>query len=95
VGGLTLLPGVGRKRAEEIIHQLKGKVAAAAFCRGPAVPAAPEAEARAEAEAVLTQLGYTQSEVRAMFEGLGDRLPACHSAEEVLALIYETRRPAP
>ena len=56
---LTLLPGVGHKRAEEIIHRLKAKVAAAAFCRGPAAAAAP-ADATAAlggAAAVVGTLG--------------------------------------
>ncbi len=91
---LTLLPGVGRKRAEEIIHQLRDKVAAAAFCREPATAAPAEVAARAEAEAVLAQLGYTQSEIKAMFDGLGEKVRGCASAEEVLALIYAARRPA-
>lgn len=94
VDTLTLLPGVGKKRAAEIIHQLKDKVAAAAFCRGPAVAAPAAPEARAEAEAVLTQLGYTPAEIKEMFAALGDRVRECESAEEVLALVYAARRPA-
>ena len=90
---LTLLPGVGRKRAEEIIHQLKDKVAAAALCR-PTAEAAPPSAAAAllEAEAVLEQLGYGRAEVKNMLEGLGEGARDCGTAEEVLALIYARRR---
>lgn len=93
VAGLTLLPGVGRKRAEEIIHQLKDKVAAAALCRPTAEAAPPSAaEALLEAEAVLEQLGYGRAEIKNMLEGLGDGARDCATAEEVLALIYARRR---
>jgi len=93
VAALTLLPGVGRKRAEEIIHQLKDKVAAAALCR-PTAEAAPPSAAAAllEAEAVLEQLGYGRAEIKNMLEGLGDGGRDCTTAEEVLALVYARRR---
>jgi Holliday junction resolvasome RuvABC DNA-binding subunit len=93
VAALTLLPGVGRKRAEEIIHQLKHKVAAAALCR-PTAEAAPPSAAAAllEAQAVLDQLGYNRAEIREMVEGLGEAARDCTTAEEVLALVYARRR---
>jgi len=93
VAALTLLPGVGRKRAEEIIHQLKDKVAAAALCRPTAEAAVPSAAAAIlEAQAVLEQLGYNRAEIGDMLEGLGEAARDCHSAEEVLALVYARRR---
>ena len=93
VAALTLLPGVGRKRAEEIIHQLKDKVAAAALCRTRAEAAPPSAgEALLEAEAILEQLGYGRAEIKAMIENLGDGGRGCATAEEVLSLIYARQR---
>jgi len=93
VAALTLLPGVGRKRAEQIIHQLKDKVAAAALCRTRAEAAPPSAAgARLEAEAILEQLGYSRQEIRAMIENLGDGGRDCATAEEVLSLIYARQR---
>jgi Holliday junction DNA helicase RuvA len=93
VAALTLLPGVGRKRAEEIIHQLKDKVAAAALCRTRAEAAPPTAAgALLEAEAILEQLGYSRPEIKAMIENLGDGGRECGTAEEVLALIYARQR---
>ena len=93
VAALTLLPGVGRKRAEEIIHQLKDKVAAAALCRTRAEAAPPSAAgALLEAEAVLEQLGYSRPEIRALMDNLGDGARDCTTAEEVLALIYARQR---
>lgn len=90
---LTLLPGVGRKRAEEIIHQLQDKVAAAALCR-PTAEAAPPSAAAAllEAQAVLEQLGYSRAEITNMLDGLGEAARDCTAAEEVLALVYARRR---
>jgi Holliday junction DNA helicase RuvA len=90
---LTLLPGVGRKRAEEIIHQLKDKVAAAALCR-PTAEATPPSAAAAllEAQAVLEQLGYSRAEITSMLDGLGEAARECTAAEEVLALVYARRR---
>jgi Holliday junction DNA helicase RuvA len=93
VAALTLLPGVGRKRAEQIIHQLKDKVAAAALCRTRAEAAPPSAAgAMLEAEAILEQLGYSRPEIRAMIENLGDGGRDCVTAEEVLSLIYARQR---
>jgi Holliday junction DNA helicase RuvA len=93
VAALTLLPGVGRKRAEEIIHQLKDKVAAAALCRTRAEAAPPTAAgALLEAEAILEQLGYNRPEIKAMIENLGDGGRECATAEDVLALIYARQR---
>jgi len=93
VGALTLLPGVGRKRAEEIVHQLKDKVAAAALCRTRAEAAPPSAaEALLEAEAVLEQLGYSRPEIKAIVDNLGDGARECSSAEEVLSLIYARQK---
>ncbi len=93
VAALTLLPGVGRKRAEQIIHQLKDKVAAAALCRTRAEATPPSAAgARLEAEAILEQLGYSRQEIRAMIENLGDGGRDCATAEEVLSLIYARQR---
>jgi Holliday junction DNA helicase RuvA len=90
---LTLLPGVGPKRAEEIIHQLKDKVAAAALGRARAEAGPPsQAEVLREAEAVLEQLGYGKSEIAAMMEGLGPAARECQTAEEVLARLYARQR---
>jgi Holliday junction DNA helicase RuvA len=91
---LTRLPGVGRKRAEDIIHQLRDKVAAAAFCRAPEMRAAvPAAAALTEAAAILAQLGYGRGEIDEMLAAVGEGARQCEAAEEVLALVYAARRP--
>jgi Holliday junction DNA helicase RuvA len=90
---LTRLPGVGRKRAEDIIHQLKGKVAAAAFCREVAAAPRPQLPAVQEAAEVLAQLGYGRAEVEELLNAVAAEARECATAEEVLARVYAARRP--
>jgi hypothetical protein len=37
-------------------------------------------------------LGYSQPEIKEMFENLGDGVRECATAEELLALVYKKRR---
>lgn len=90
---LTRLPGVGRKRAEDIIHQLQGKVTAAAFCRDQGLPSPPPVtDVMSQVQAVLAQLGYKAAEIAEMLASVRERAAACASVEEVLELIYASRR---
>jgi len=90
---LTRLPGVGRKRADDIIHQLKGKVTAAAFCREAAAAPRPQPAAMQEAAEVLAQLGYTRAEIDELLNAVAADAPGCATAEEVLARVYAARKP--
>jgi len=90
---LTRLPGVGRKRADDIIHQLKDKVAAAAFCREVTAAPRPQLPAMQEAAEVLGQLGYGRAEVDEMLTAVAAEARTCATAEEVLARVYAARRP--
>ncbi len=55
---LTTVPGIGKKTAERLIFELKGKLEAA----GAVALSLPGDETNAEAVAALTSLGYTVSE---------------------------------
>lgn len=55
---LTQVPGIGKKTAERLIFELKGKLEAA----GIVALALPGDDTNAEAVAALTSLGYTVSE---------------------------------
>jgi Holliday junction DNA helicase RuvA len=92
---LTRLPGVGRKRADDIIHQLKDKVAAAAFCREVAGAPRPQPPAMQEAAEVLAQLGYGRGEIDEMLNAVAATAGECTTAEEVLARVYAARKPRP
>jgi Holliday junction DNA helicase RuvA len=89
-GTLCLLPGIGKKRADEIIHQLKDKVGSAALLKEYA-PAEVEDTTESlliAASAVLRQLGYRQTEVQRMVDLVRDNPEGCETVEELLGLIY-------
>ena len=60
-GLLTRVPGIGKKTAERLVLELKGKLAGAAFA--PAAGAA--AGSRADVAAALVALGYSEREAQA------------------------------
>ena len=63
---LTRLPGLGKKSAERILLELKGKVRPLAE-NFPAQPAATQSNEFDEAATALDALGYTQAEISAAF----------------------------
>lgn len=89
-GTLCLLPGIGRKRADEIIHQLKDKVGSAALLKEYAPPEAVDAveSLLATATAVLRQLGYRRDETQKMIDLVREDAKSCETVEELLGLIY-------
>jgi len=71
VGVLTRVPGVGRKTAERLLVELKGKLPAygvAALDRAGAAPG----RAANEAEDALVALGYRPAEAARMVDGVRD-----------------------
>lgn len=88
VNTLQLLPGIGKKKAQDIIHQLKDKVGSAALLKEAAVAEISAGEKlRQDAVAILEQLGYNQIEVSRIFEQVGDA-SSFETVEELLAYIY-------
>lgn len=60
-GLLTKVPGIGKKTAERLVLELKGKLA----CTGAATAAVPTSGARADVAAALIALGYSEREAAA------------------------------
>lgn len=68
---LTRLPGVGKKSAERLLLELKGKVKLLAenFSTEEFQPAQVKSAARDEATEALEALGYTAEEISTVFKG--------------------------
>jgi holliday junction DNA helicase RuvA len=72
-GALTRLPGIGKKTAERLILEMRGKLPESGQGGGVSGPA----DAAAEARAALTALGYSSAEALKMVRAVGDQeLPA-------------------
>lgn len=68
---LTRVPGIGKKTAERLIFELKGKLEAA----GAVALSLPGGDTNAEAVAALTSLGYTVSEATKALSALPSNKP--------------------
>jgi Holliday junction DNA helicase RuvA len=88
INTLQLLPGIGKKKAQNIVHELKDKVASAALLKDVEVEElSGDEKIRLDAAAILEQLGYNQIEISRMFEFAGD-ISEYKTAEELLSYIY-------
>jgi len=67
---LTRLPGIGKKTAERLILEMRGKIS---DLGGPAGPAGGVLSADAEAREALTALGYSSSEALKMIKSVADQ----------------------
>ena len=82
-GLLTRIPGIGKKTAERLILDLKGKLTGAAFAaRG----GAPESAARADIVSALAALGYSEREALAAVK----KLPADVGVSEGIRLALKS-----
>ncbi len=93
---LTRLPGIGKKKAEQIVSRLQGEVADLALAAdAPHAPKAlPEAAAhRAEAMAVLVgRLGYRTPEAEDLVERAVASLGAAAATEAILKEVFRLSR---
>lgn len=89
---LEKLPGIGRRSAQKIVAELKGKVAKYALIKVP-VGASVTAEPglKEEVTDVLLQLGYSAKEAEGMIEKALSANPSLDNAEDVLQAIYRQR----
>lgn len=75
IARLIEVPGVGRRTAQRIVLDLKGKLEAAGVAHAPAgrfAASDPAATDETEALAALLSLGYTRAEARQALAGLPD-----------------------
>lgn len=89
---LEKLPGIGKRSAQKIIAELKGKVAKYALMRTAVeVSATVQSGLKEEVTDVLLQLGYTPREAELMIEKALSAEPSLDNAEDVLQAIYRQR----
>jgi len=91
---LTKLPGIGKKKAEQLVSQLQGEIAGLARAPEAASAAGPEISPyRSEAMAVLVgQLGYRTPEAEDLVERALAALGAGANTEAVLKEVFRLSR---
>ena len=85
---LTMAPGVGKKLAQRILLELKGKMGQVDeidLSGGPAsIPAAMADEAGVQAAQALASLGYAQAEIAAALKDVDPALPVAEMVRQAL-----------
>ena len=91
---LMTLSGIGRKMAQQIVAELKGKLEAFAFGAEPAARAAQTRLKPFQAEAIeiLVAWGEKRNEVMELIELAGERHPEIDTAETLVPLIYRLKQ---
>lgn len=91
---LMALPGIGEKKAKQIVATLQGKAGKFALLQDeePVREAAVAEDIQAEAVEVLLQLGYRRTDAQKMVsQALEMAQPKPKSSEELIQQIYELR----
>jgi len=95
VRALSALPGIGKRKAEQLVASLKGKVLGYALLPPPEIQeeaAAPGLEDYvAEVEAVLLSLGYKRPEAVRLIEAARKQNPEAVDAQALLEEIWRAR----
>ena len=78
VAALTLVPGVGKKTAERLIVELKGRLAI------PNLDMSDSSGTLADLREALIGLGYTETEIRDTLRDLPEELRTARSTEDML-----------
>jgi Holliday junction DNA helicase RuvA len=91
---LMTLSGIGRKMAQQIVAELKGKLEAFAFGSEPAARAAQTRLKPFQAEAIeiLVAWGEKRNEVMELIELAGQRHPEINTAEALVPLVYRLKQ---
>ncbi len=91
-GFLKKLPGIGARKAAEIVAKLKGTVGKYGLIRDEALKITPEKEdISQEAIDVLLQLQYKNSEAEEMIRKALQRNPGIKTSEELLNEVYREK----
>jgi holliday junction DNA helicase RuvA len=91
---LSSLPGIGDKKARQIVATLQGKAGKFALIRDEDVAAgpAPKEDIQNDAIEVLLQLGYKRTEAQTMVKNAVDLSPTRpKTSEELIQQIYELK----
>lgn len=88
---LKLLPGIGERKAKEIVAKLQGRVGKFGLIRDKEIAEVKE-DIKAETIQVLLQLQYKKSEAKEMIEKALKRRPDIKTTEELLNEIYRERK---
>lgn len=94
---LGTLPGIGKRKADQIVASLKGKALSYALLPPPEIEELPEAavvDFVADAEAVLQGLGYKPAEAVRMVDAARKRRPELTSAQDLLEEVWRGEQPA-
>jgi Holliday junction DNA helicase RuvA len=90
---LLALPAVGKRLAQLIIAELKGKLEAFAISEGPAVSAGGEFESfQVEAMEILIAWGEKRSEAMELIKIACEKHPDIKSAEQLVPLVYRIKQ---
>ena len=90
---LMTLAGIGRKMAQQIVAELKGKLEAFAFGAEPARAAQTRLKPfQAEALEVLVAWGEKRNEAMELIELAGQKHPEIKTAEELVPLVYRLKQ---
>lgn len=93
VGPLTRVPGIGKKTAERLLLELRGKLDgwSTGSAYGPGVPGA-ELGPRAEAQAALLSLGYTPKDADRMLDAAKGDTPPTDTAQWLKTALRQAAR---
>ena len=78
VAALTMVPGVGKKTAERLLVELKGRLAL------PTLEATGDSGVLSDLREALIGLGYAESEIREVMRDIPDELRTSRSTEDML-----------
>lgn len=78
VAALTMVPGVGKKTAERLLVELKGRLAL------PTLEATGDSGVLSDLREALIGLGYAESEIREVIRDIPDDLRTSRSTEDML-----------
>jgi Holliday junction DNA helicase RuvA len=92
---LSEMPGIGKRTADKIVAELKGKVQKYALLGAEPEPeAAPLADFQEEAMEVLARLGYKRFEAERMIRKVMAQKKSIASAEVLVQEIFKSQAPA-